>query len=316
MTRPITLSVLLVTYNHQNYIAKALEGLFLQDWEGPLEVVVADDASSDSTLALIQQAAEQRPDWEFVFLNAEHNQGITRNYERGFGACAGDFVAVLEGDDYWIHPSKLSFQARYLSEHLESDLCSANYYVFDEEAAKFDLRCPVLEDVRLLSARDLIADNLVGNFSTCMYRRSAFDRLPSALFEIQSYDWIVNIWLARASIIAFLPMPLSVYRVHSGGAWSNASHVNKLRLQLSLIDSYDALTNQTFHDEFTDLAGRLRQVIAVEEMGDALKEDLALIRRSGPPLVRIAMSPALAGLRRLIPDSVKHSMIKILKRKK
>lgn len=303
----LKLSVLLVTYNHEGYVGRALESLFKQDYPGTIELIVADDASTDTTLALIQAYEGRDPRFVFKYLAADANIGITRNYQRGFAACTGEYTAVLEGDDYWISPKKLSRQLAFLDEHWECDLCAVNYFVLYEASATFSERAPIGRAHRFLSARDLIADNLVGNFSTCMYRKSALDALPADLFEIRSYDWIVNICVASHSLIGFLEEPMSVYRVHSSGAWSNYEQQDKLKLQLSLITTYDQLTQQRFHAEFSRLGHDLRKVIQLERVGHLTKgmtgpasQGLARIRDFMPPIVasiiRAFTPPILARL--------------------
>ncbi len=301
------LSVLLVTYNHESYVGRALESLFKQEYSGSIELVVADDASSDATLDLIRAYDGRDSRFVFKFLAADANVGITRNYQRGFSACSGEYVAVLEGDDYWVSAKKLARQAGFLDDHWECDLCSVNYFVLYEASATFSERATIGTGHRFLSARDLIADNLVGNFSTCMYRKSALDALPSGLFEIRSYDWIVNICIASHSLIGFLEEPMSVYRVHSSGAWSNYGQIDKLKMQLSLIPAYDQLTQQRFHAEFNRLEHDLRKVINVarvshlaEGMTRPASRGLARISDFMPPIVtsiiRAFTPPILAKL--------------------
>jgi len=107
------LTVLLVTYNHECYIDQALESLFRQDFSGHIELVVADDASNDATLARIRRHEGRDDRFVFKYLGADTNVGITRNYQRGFAACNSEFVAVLEGDDHWCSPHKLSRQVAF-----------------------------------------------------------------------------------------------------------------------------------------------------------------------------------------------------------
>lgn len=300
-------SVLLVTYNHEGFVSRALESLFKQDYPGTIQVVVADDASKDGTLQKIRAYEGRDPRFVFKYLAADVNVGITKNYQRGFAACAGEYVAVLEGDDYWVTPKKLSRQSAFLDEHWECDLCSVNYFVLNDADATFSERAPIGTGHRLLSARDLIADNLVGNFSTCMYRRSALIALPAGLFEVRSYDWIVNICVASHSLIGFLEEPMSVYRVHSSGAWSNFEQVDKLKLQLGLIPSYNQLTQQRFRAEFSQLEHDLRKAINLARLGhlaDGVRRpavlSLARVRDFVPPIltsiIRACTPPILARL--------------------
>ena len=294
---PYRLSVLLVTYNHEKYIRQALDAVFGQVIEGTIELVIADDASSDQTLNIIREYEEKQDRFHFCYLDNSKNLGITKNYQRGFAACTGQYVAVLEGDDYWISPFKLQRQMEFLDSHWESDLCSVNYLVFEEDGLRFsaritsgrDYRPNVARDkaanneedrlrfstasghnYRLLTARDAVAYNVASNFSTCMYRKTALDALPAKLFEICSYDWIVNICVARRSMTGFLEEPMSVYRVHSSGAWSKYSRIEKLQSQLEIIPAYDALTGHVYSAEFEALSERLKSLIARAKRGSVV----------------------------------------------
>ena len=182
------LSVLLVTYNHEKYIRQALDALFKQVLDGPIELVIADDGSSDCTLEILKEYEGRDDRFVFNYLEFKGNLGITKNYQRSFAACSGEYVAVLEGDDYWCSPLKLARQVEFLDNHWECSLCSVNYLVYEEDRSAFTPRIPAGTSFKLVGARDLIADNLVGNFSTCMYRKSDLDNLPAALFDIRSYE--------------------------------------------------------------------------------------------------------------------------------
>src|SRR5467141_1026888 len=89
------LSVLLVTYNHEGYIRQALDSVLMQETDFDFEIVVADDYSQDSTIAVIKEYQAKHP--QLRILSSERNVGITRNYQRGFAACRGEYIAVLEG---------------------------------------------------------------------------------------------------------------------------------------------------------------------------------------------------------------------------
>lgn len=260
------ISILLVTYNHESHIRQALDALFGQVFEGVAELIVADDASSDSTVDIIKEYEKKEDRYSFTYLDSTKNLGITKNYQRGFAACSGEYVAVLEGDDYWISPFKLQRQMDFLDTHWEADLCSVNYFVYEENRSHFYPRTSIGKGHRLIGARDLIADNLVGNFSTCMYRNCALSSLPKELFDICSYDWIVNICVARSSLIGFLEEPMSVYRLHSNGVWSQTPHVHKLKAQLELIPAYDTLTKGVYRPEFELLSNRLQRMISMAHL--------------------------------------------------
>jgi hypothetical protein len=259
------IDVLLVTFNDRRYIEKAIEGIFLQDYMGRIRVIVADDASTDGTLDLIRRTAAAQSRIEFEFLAAGPNLGITRNYQRGFAACHAEFVAVLEGDDYWSSPGKLSKQISFLEEHGECVACSSNYYIFDEAISSFELRVPKTDGFVIVTSSGVIHDNLPGNFSTSVYRREALLNLPAELFSLASYDWAVHLCLVMQGVIGVLCEPLSVFRQHNTGVWSNLTHRQILEIQFSLIPKYDALTQQRFSSELNLLSQSLQEQLAQGE---------------------------------------------------
>ena len=258
LTNAPSIDVLLVTFNHEAHIARALESVFCQDYSGKIRVIVADDASTDSTLLRIKEQVARQARVEFVFLDSTQNRGITRNYQRAFAACAADFVAVLDGDDYWASTKKLLKQIEFLEEHRACVACGCNYFIHEPRRHSYDLRVPDTSGYKFLTARSLIADNTIGNFSTCVYRRAVLQQLPPAIFSLTSYDWIVNICVAMHGVIGFLCEPLSVYHIHEQGTWNRLSTREKLEGQLALIPQYDEATSGRFSKEFARLAERLR----------------------------------------------------------
>lgn len=308
------LSILLVTYNHGKYIRQALTNLFGQIIEGPIELVIADDGSADSTLDIIREFEGKDPRIHFKYLDNTSNLGITRNYQRGFAACNGEYVAVLEGDDYWVNPMKIQRQCDFLDNHWECDLCSVNYFVYEEDRAQFTARTSIGTGYRFLSARDLIADNLVGNFSTCMYRKSALDKLPPALYEIKSYDWIINICIARQSLIGFLEEPMSVYRLHAQGVWTQITPIKKLQEQLELIPAYSSLTDHIFKTDFDILASRLQHHLTLSQVEKAVAATTQPLTRMVPRILDYMPPVLLSCLRALVPPKINRLLVKILNR--
>lgn len=266
------LTILLVTYNQERFIRQAMESILQQEFEGKIELIVADDTSTDRTPEIIREYDGRDSRFLFRYLERTGNLGGTKNYQRGFAACSGDYIAIMEGDDYWSSPLKLRRQADFLGSHRECDLCAVNFHVLDESNSQMYPRTPAGSGYRYISARDLIADNIVSNFSTCMYRKSALDSLPEGLFEISSYDWIVNICVARNSMIGYLEEPMSVYRLHAQGIWTQMTQLEQLKAQLELLAPYDALTEGVFHDEFEALKNRLEEAIAQSESRPEIKQ--------------------------------------------
>ena len=296
------LSILLVVFNHELYIDQAMRSIIGQNIKGPVELVIADDCSTDRSLEIVKCYEGLDDRFVFKYLDNSLNRGVTRNYQRGFAACSGKYVAVIEGDDYWCSPFKMQTQCDFLDTQWQCEMCSVNYYIFDSEHRRYLPRVAVTGKCRFIHARDLIADNLVGNFSTCMYRKAALATLPVELFDVTSYDWIVNICVARQSLIGFIDEPMSVYRLHSGGVWSQTPNNEKLRMQIDLIPAYDKITNYEFEDDFEMLRCNLVQAL---EAADKVEMRLMRLGDFVPPLL-------MAVVRSLIPPVMKKFLKRIL----
>lgn len=244
------LSVLLVTFNHEKYVREAIASVLMQKTGFDLEIVVADDHSEDSTPAIIEEY--QTENRNIRILQSDRNVGITRNYQRGFAACRGEYVAVLEGDDYWLSPTKLTTAVAFLEQHPECAFCFHRYLRHDVVANSFSLHPAfgIEADFALFTAAQLVRDNLVGNFSVCMYRRELIEKLDPALFEFTVYDWMFNITVAQERMIGYQPGVMSVYRIHPAGVWSGKTPRQNLPELLELIDTYNNYLGFKFDSEF------------------------------------------------------------------
>ena len=257
--------ILLVTYNHEKYIRQALDSILCQSFDGSYRIVVADDCSTDTTVSIIREYADTNAHVAFFFLPNTSNLGITRNYQRGFAACSAKYVSVLEGDDYWLTNSKLRKQCDFLDRNPGFIFCACNHYNYNQDNFSYYLEHKSRRgDYITITPQELIVKNIIGNFSTSMYRLSAIQKVPPALYDLKSYDWIFNICMGMQGMIAFLMEPLSVYRVHGGGNWSGLPERKKLQDQIALIEPYDVLTNHVFHSDFETVKYHLNNALGHE----------------------------------------------------
>ncbi len=111
------LSVLFITYNHEDYIRQALDSVLMQKCSFEFEIVVGEDCSTDSTRDILREYDRKYPG-RFNLLFREKNFGRpTMNvYDTGMH-CTGDYIAFLEGDDYWTDENKLQKQVDFLDRH-------------------------------------------------------------------------------------------------------------------------------------------------------------------------------------------------------
>ena len=125
-------TVFLSTYNQEKYIRKALDSIFMQVTSFPYEVVVADDFSTDGTRDVILEYQARYPEMLVTYFTTE-NLGNCRKTVNCFekGLFRGEYVSLLEGDDYWLETDRLQVLVDFLEEHPEYVFASYKEHVID-----------------------------------------------------------------------------------------------------------------------------------------------------------------------------------------
>lgn len=207
-------SVVTITYNHEAFISQALDSILSQQTDFAVEVVVADDASTDSTSDIVRDYAARHPD-RVVPLVRPANLGIHANFVDALCASRGEYVALCEGDDYWTDPLKLQKQADLLDAKPEVSLCAHPVVRMWEDGEEPDVVWPDEQERADLRYEALLRGNFVPTNSTLSRRLEDYSTIP----DIMPLDWYLHLRHARGSEIAMLDETMGVYRRHAGGAW-------------------------------------------------------------------------------------------------
>src|ERR1044071_3542733 len=128
-------SVVMITYNHEQFIAQAIESVLMQETSFDFELVIGEDCSTDRTREIVCDFQRRFPDKVRLLLH-DKNQGASRNFVATYLACTGEYVALLEGDDYWISPGKLQKQVDFLDQHPEYAICFHNAVTFWQDSSR------------------------------------------------------------------------------------------------------------------------------------------------------------------------------------
>ena len=120
--RPIKVSVVIVTYNQERYIAQTIESVLNQETSFDYEIVIGEDCSTDRTREIVAEYARNHPNKIRAIL-APKNQGAHTNFLETWKSCRGEYVATLDGDDYWTDSRKLQKQADFLDTNSECSIC-------------------------------------------------------------------------------------------------------------------------------------------------------------------------------------------------
>ena len=220
-------TTLAMTYNHERFIGQALESALSQAVDFGYEILVSEDCSTDRTRAIVRDYQRRHPE-RIRLLLSERNLHSNEVVARGIRAARGTYVALLDGDDYWLTTDKLQKQADFLDHHPECTMCFHNARVVDEEG-KVSCRLWTPAGQKAMSTlEDIWGGNVIATASA-VFRRDALGEIPAwylPLFPIT--DWPLYLLIAERGAIGYLDEVMSVYRLHRGGLYSARSEADRI----------------------------------------------------------------------------------------
>lgn len=126
------LSVCIITYNQEQYIAQTLDSVLSQKTKFNFEIIIGEDKSDDRTRDICEKYSNEHPNI-ITLLSSEKNHGIQKNFERAMQACNGKYIAICEGDDYWTDDTKLQDQLDFLEKNDKFSACCHQSMVLYED---------------------------------------------------------------------------------------------------------------------------------------------------------------------------------------
>jgi glycosyltransferase involved in cell wall biosynthesis len=236
-----TVSVALITYNHEQFIAQAIESVLMQETAVGVELVIGEDYSTDGTRRIVQAYARKYPNVIRALL-PEKNLGMARNYEAVRRACRGKYIAWLEGDDYWRTPQKLQKQVALMEANPHYSMCGTKTQFVTTSSDGAEKDAGVLEPAGLKPEYNL-PDFLTGYLmhTSSMLLRREFLEFPEWLNDVVMLrDACVFALYAEKGPVGYLSDVVSCYRIHPGGIWTTKSAAHQLQCNQKAIDLLDA----------------------------------------------------------------------------
>lgn len=213
-------SIHMLAYNHEPYIGEAIESIMMQRTSFPFELVIGEDRSKDRTRAIIQEYCDRYPGRIRLLPDAGKNLGMMGNMVRTFAACDGTYVAMCEGDDYWIDPYKLQKQYDFMEANPDCSLCfHAIEHRYPDASMNFvqqNYPCDTWVDLRTI----ILNDGAFIGTASIFFRGEFGASLPDWVGGGVVGDYPLTIYLAMNGRVRFMKDVMSVYRRMSVGSWS------------------------------------------------------------------------------------------------
>ena len=219
-------SVCVITYNHELYIAQCLQSIVDQRCSFNFELIVRDDCSQDGTLEIIRGFQTKYP--EIIrLLDAEKNIGANNNILAVFSASKGEYLALCEGDDYWLDTKKLEKQLRVMESQPELTFTAHPCWIHDREGLTMTAYIKSSENLKI-TCKDVLA--VSGQFAptaSYVFRRELLEYLPSWFGSAPVGDFFIEMYGISMGGGLYLHEPMSVYRTFSINSWTSSNNEKK-----------------------------------------------------------------------------------------
>ena len=245
-------SVCLITYNHEPFISQALDGTLKQETDFDFEIVIGDDCSTDATQSIIADYLLKYPD-KIRYNRHSKNIGMIGNWIHTIQSCKGDYIAIIEGDDYWTSPDKLRLQTAFLDSHSQYSMCFHRLGFRAENGVNQD---DFYLDQNLTKTTYTIEDVILNKWfiGSCsmMVRNGYWDKFPDGIFSLKAIDKIIQLMAGDKGLIGFIDYEMGIYRIHPQGLsqqqWLGKENIFEFAL-IDLYQVFDSFSRHKYHSQ-------------------------------------------------------------------
>ena len=268
----VTVSIICTAYNQEDYIADTIESFLMQITNFKYEIIIHDDASTDKTPDIIREYEEKFPNIIRTICQKENQYSKNVNIFEDFmfPIARGEYLAICEGDDYWIDPYKLQKQIDALNKHLECDVCSHTASMVRADNKKEISKIMPSDKNTIFNVDEVIrGDGAFVATNSLVFRKSVFDLRTPSFRKVYRIDYSLQIMGALRGGMIYLVDCMSAYRVYAKSSWSSRMrddqeacirHYNKMINMLKVLDQEtygkytEAIRNRIKWQEFQILS--------------------------------------------------------------
>lgn len=245
-------SVVCMVYKHEPYLRQCFDGFVMQKTSFPIEILVNDDCSPDGSAEVMREYEERYPDLFHCIYQKEnqYSKGKMAWWEVLFPMAQGEYIAICEGDDYWIDPYKLQKQVDFMDQHSDYVACFHNARVhYDDHVSLFN----AMDENHYPSTEDIIKRHWFIATPTLFFRNVLRD-YPEWRGEVLNGDYLLELLLAREGKFYYMDDAMAVYR-QDGQGMSSVLKRNKVDMVdrlISLLEKTKPLFDEKYASAFDE----------------------------------------------------------------
>lgn len=251
LKKPVV-SICCITHNHEPYIEDALEGFFTQETDFPFEILIHDDASTDKTADIIREYEAAYPNVIKPMYQSEnqYSKGKKPNPEFNFPRAKGEYIALCEGDDYWIDANKLQIQVDFLKNNPEYGLVHTDNSHYFQNTGIIDHSHKVKyypNPPNGFVFNILIIKNFISTLTVVAKKKvltEAYEKLSTWIDKNLIIDYTLWLEVSRITKIMYIDKVTAMYRISAGTV---SRPVNEYDKSLFLKKRYDIVNQFMLH---------------------------------------------------------------------
>lgn len=279
MNKDILVSICCTTYNHERYIHKAINGFLMQETNFNYEIIIHDDASTDRTQQIILEYAAKDDRIKPILRKTNLKSTGVLVTPKALHKATGKYIALCEGDDYWIDSKKLQKQVNFLESHKEYSLCFHDVVVlWEDKGTNPSLFCPP-ELPETLSIEDIISGWNIPTTSM-VFRSEVLLPLPDWFYNIYNGDLAIQLILADKGKTKYFNEIMGVYWRSPGslsyGIGRNPIFVSQRKIEL--FEQFDIHSNFQYSKQINMMISKVKKQMVIVEYKYKNEFNLAIFK--------------------------------------
>lgn len=292
MIEPLV-SICCITYNQEGLIVDAIESFLMQRTTFPIEILIGEDCSTDGTEKIVREYERLYPGKVRLFVS-EQNIGGMRNLQNLIKNVKGRYIALCEGDDYWLNPDKLQKQVDVLEQSAERMMCFHGAKVVNARKIPLGKIIRPFNEEHQCTTEEII--RIAGSgipTPSKLYRRKALENPPDWYLNAHVGDMASDLLLASKGKVIYIDEIMSAYRMAVKGSWSRRLYsgpdilnkkIEMMEKDIALYESFNAATQYEYNQVISHVNQGINlgiALISIKGFRSKIEKSKAIIQHLG-----------------------------------